>query len=451
MPKQRSEKQSALSEEIVRDSSDEDENEPVNRKPNGVINKSSKRHQSRSESENDSNRDRGSDDESTPGRTSRSSSASTSANRSEPDEGSQAAINEDAQQRELSNGIESDSDESASSESSRKRRREEDDQNRQPAKKHKSRWVAIQKCFSDCLPVSSDNISRRTTENPYQPPDEFVPLVLGPSDFASDVPAMFANLEGKQIWHISAPASLNISSVKELDLAAATRGDPILSERGISYRMQETTSKNDMLMLSEGRSAQYKTSKGTISRSFTLGVGAGISKGSETSKNRQEDSSQRALTSFAAQSPGERQHPRRQPEGLHKRYQPFGTDVVKARPLSSTMHKQKPLKSKLPPSEEVIIEDPMLGALASLRRSIRYEPKAMVFSTPAVKSTDRDVEMEEAPTLGKAGTTTVDVPSSSPQKIASPEKTGSPSKTNGQQKVKKKSRSRSKLVDGQTL
>lgn len=58
---------------------------------------------------------------------------------------------------------------------------------------------------------------------------------------AADVAKFFskAQLEGKQVWYITAPASLPVTVVQDLSIPVdkAENGQPVLSHNGEDYRM----------------------------------------------------------------------------------------------------------------------------------------------------------------------------------------------------------------------
>ncbi|KAF2466668.1 uncharacterized protein BDR25DRAFT_292997 [Lindgomyces ingoldianus] len=69
---------------------------------------------------------------------------------------------------------------------------------------------------------------------PFIPPKGFtaVPTHTNPSSQALKI---FDNIEGKQIWHITAPASVSLSGLKDLASDKVLKGEPILSYNGTDY------------------------------------------------------------------------------------------------------------------------------------------------------------------------------------------------------------------------
>ncbi|KAL6237687.1 hypothetical protein BDW75DRAFT_203478, partial [Aspergillus navahoensis] len=67
----------------------------------------------------------------------------------------------------------------------------------------------------------------------YKPPLGFKSAKNQPS--SSTTTSALSNLAGKQIFHITAPAFLPLSKVKEVSLAGALKGEPILKLGGVNY------------------------------------------------------------------------------------------------------------------------------------------------------------------------------------------------------------------------
>lgn len=69
---------------------------------------------------------------------------------------------------------------------------------------------------------------------PFKPPPGFE---KSSSKNSSKAPQLFgkSNLEGKEIWYITAPASVPIASVKEMSLRDAKLGKAVFSQNGNDY------------------------------------------------------------------------------------------------------------------------------------------------------------------------------------------------------------------------
>lgn len=152
----------------------------------------------------------------------------------------------------------------------------------------------------------------------FKAPHGYEPLILSASDFASASASLFENLEGKQIWHISAPDTVNIDAIKELDIQAALSGQAILSKDGIDYNMHPSLASNEVLLLPQGSDSTYEQSEMKISRSFHL------RQMSSKPKHQTKGQVEKTPLIFTAVEEGEERIPRKQPEGLKMRYTPFG-------------------------------------------------------------------------------------------------------------------------------
>ncbi|KAL4952315.1 DNA-directed RNA polymerase I, subunit RPA34.5 [Aspergillus filifer] len=69
---------------------------------------------------------------------------------------------------------------------------------------------------------------------PYKPPMGFKSASKNQAP-SSNILSTLSSLNGKQIFHITAPASLPLSKVKEVSLAGALKGEPILEHKGKQY------------------------------------------------------------------------------------------------------------------------------------------------------------------------------------------------------------------------
>jgi hypothetical protein len=202
-------KQSNLSEEVVHDSSDEDEPQIAEVES-----------ESKSESESEST---------TPTSTSGDDSESSS----------------------TSGQDDSESESSASSAPSRKRHSESVPETPlKRAKKTKPSTVRI-------------------APKPFKAPTGYESVTLSTSDYASDSASLFDDLTGKQIWHISVPDSVSIESIKTLDIQAALKGEKIHSKNGVDYNMQYISSTNETVLLPQGSNSTYKQAA-RIERSFRM-------------------------------------------------------------------------------------------------------------------------------------------------------------------------------------
>lgn len=57
--------------------------------------------------------------------------------------------------------------------------------------------------------------------------------------------SLFNKLQGKQIWHMTAPAGVSLQNLKELAMDKALNREAILSYKGADYRLLKTDNDED--------------------------------------------------------------------------------------------------------------------------------------------------------------------------------------------------------------
>ncbi|KAI5309905.1 hypothetical protein KEM55_002160 [Ascosphaera atra] len=149
---------------------------------------------------------------------------------------------------------------------------------------------------------------------PFRPPESFR-QVQGGAPPSAEVSQALSNLEGKQVWHITAPASVPLSSIKQLALDAVAQGQPILSHDGKQYRLREEqlgldTSKHLLVPNKQGN--VYHKDSHRVVQTFHLEQLVGLSPSTSDVKpsNVQVSKYEKPV--------------RQQPKNLKTRYRPFG-------------------------------------------------------------------------------------------------------------------------------
>ncbi|KAJ8105088.1 hypothetical protein OPT61_g10390 [Boeremia exigua] len=79
---------------------------------------------------------------------------------------------------------------------------------------------------------------------PYAPPKGFV-LVSEKDRTTSKAAKIFDNLQGKQVWHITAPAGVSLKELESISMDKAMKGDSILSQKGTDYGFSKTEKSED--------------------------------------------------------------------------------------------------------------------------------------------------------------------------------------------------------------
>ncbi|KAF2263525.1 hypothetical protein CC78DRAFT_617593 [Lojkania enalia] len=111
-------------------------------------------------------------------------------------------------------------------------------------------------------------VESRPTQ-PYVPPKGFEALSI-PIKASSPAVTIFEQLEGKRIWHITAPAGVPIREIKQVALDQALKGEAILNYKGIDYGFSteenEAGARNILLPHQNG----YKTVSAPITQTLRL-------------------------------------------------------------------------------------------------------------------------------------------------------------------------------------
>jgi hypothetical protein len=176
------------------------------------------------------------------------------------------------------------------------------------------------------LPLSSSSsgltINRKTVDPGFRPVVEFKP----PKGFkpfpptaspSPDISKLLSNLQGKHVWHITAPKFLSLDTIGEISLDKAVRGKPILfnDRKGYGLRTRKSEPEDKpKLLLPNKRGNTYQLGQTEISDTFYLEQVADYS--------IKEDFEKRSTTPppRGLEWPG-----RKIPKGLRMRYGPFGS------------------------------------------------------------------------------------------------------------------------------
>ncbi|GAD96831.1 conserved hypothetical protein [Paecilomyces variotii No. 5] len=147
----------------------------------------------------------------------------------------------------------------------------------------------------------------------FRPPPGFKPIKSQRAP-SSGVKSVLSDLPGKQVFHITAPASLPLSSIKEVSLAKVLSGEPVLEHKGVKYGIPaDTISQQDadekiLLAYDEKTKTYYNTSIGNI-QSYHLQELVSLPNG----------------TAYSKEKPDARKPPRPQPKDLKMRFRPVGS------------------------------------------------------------------------------------------------------------------------------
>jgi hypothetical protein len=123
---------------------------------------------------------------------------------------------------------------------------------------------------------------------------------------------------------------VDLTKVTELDIAAALRGEPILTTNGLDYGMQPAGEQGEVLLLPFGNPVFYKQ-KTKVERTFRLRQVSSMPKSNPVANIASNGSSNKSPTPakdliFTAQVPGRKKEPRKQPEKLGYKLAPLGIE-----------------------------------------------------------------------------------------------------------------------------
>lgn len=176
------------------------------------------------------------------------------------------------------------------------------------------------------------------TPQAYKPPAGFEPASVSfhPSSRISE---MFApsNLAGKHIWHITAPASVPLTSVKEVSTNNIANGASVLTYKGANYGLVSDSDAeqagNRALLLPSIQSSDYKTSINPITKTLHLQQLMSLPSHAPSPSIPRPDPTNAPLSY--------KKTPRPQPQGLKMRYHPFGaSDESEAQSESESLPAQ---------------------------------------------------------------------------------------------------------------
>lgn len=68
----------------------------------------------------------------------------------------------------------------------------------------------------------------------FVPPKGFTAVICNDKTISKSA-RIFKNLEGKQIWHITAPVGVSLNDLKEIAMDNAMNGGAVLQHKGMSY------------------------------------------------------------------------------------------------------------------------------------------------------------------------------------------------------------------------
>ncbi|KAI4633441.1 hypothetical protein J4E83_001908 [Alternaria metachromatica] len=152
----------------------------------------------------------------------------------------------------------------------------------------------------------------------YAPPKGFAPVPVNDRTISKST-GLFDNLEGKQIWHITAPAGVSLKDLSELAMDKAMKGDAVLSYKGTDYGFSQTESEDGTREVLLPRNNGMKPAPTRISQ--TLRLRSVVRLPHLTTKQADQNTGSEAAASITRSTI---RAPRPQVTGLKMRFLPTG-------------------------------------------------------------------------------------------------------------------------------
>jgi len=212
---------------------------------------------------------------------------------------------------------------------------------------------------------------------------------------ASDMAALdvFNALEGKQIWHISAPSTMPVSQIESLDIAGGLKGAEILNHKGIAYELSSANMEDATVLLPQGRNGEYAPASAKVTRAFRLQESSKATANGHIAASEHHDSEVDQTVKFFATQTGQKPPPRKQPGNLKARYVPYGASIEQQD--SSTDHVAVP-------DEDAIMIDASVNTVVEPETASQRTPKSSKKTKPKMPPTD-GTAVDEMPSRQKKG------------------------------------------------
>jgi hypothetical protein len=181
----------------------------------------------------------------------------------------------------------------------------------------------------------------------FKPPSGFEKAKFSSTDYAANSMAFLTeDLTTKQIWHITAPASVNIKDIKPFNIQDVRSGKPVFNKNGIDYGFLTGLHKTERLLLASEESVEYAPAIAPVSGTYHLREFGRSKVRSAADADKENDS-----VRFTAVSTVPSKKPREQPTGMRMRYQPYGSTPMSKGGISPTSTSTFHIPRELPESQ----------------------------------------------------------------------------------------------------
>ncbi|KAK1050753.1 hypothetical protein LTR12_007974 [Friedmanniomyces endolithicus] len=165
--------------------------------------------------------------------------------------------------------------------------------------------------------ATQENASGSLTATPWEAPSGYTAIDLS----AAPRSKLFAStsLEGKQIWHISAPSGVPLASISEVAIDATSSGKPVLKYKGFDYVLTESESDSARVYASAPGTESFTPVENPVVRTLQLQQQIILPELSDRQASQITGSAAAASIAQASVSTI-----RQQPKGLRMRFRPPG-------------------------------------------------------------------------------------------------------------------------------
>ncbi|KAL9601012.1 MAG: hypothetical protein Q9219_002834 [cf. Caloplaca sp. 3 TL-2023] len=180
---------------------------------------------------------------------------------------------------------------------------------------------------------------------PYHPPPGFEASVIKSSSRVHDL-FIKENLRGKQVWHVTAPKSLPVTSVKEVPLSEVASGNPIISYKDANYGIAAEVDADHgrkMVLMPSPKDNCYRSAEAEIAQTLRLQEIVKLPLPSAKAKDLPNGASKLSKSHVKIV--------REQPAKLRMRYRPFGDDTSSEEVDAAPRFKMPPIVSPAKPSK----------------------------------------------------------------------------------------------------
>lgn len=165
----------------------------------------------------------------------------------------------------------------------------------------------------------------------YRPPEDFTRI--SKKDVPSSNPFSATNLEGKEIWYITAPANVSLSALASVNPVDVAEGNPVMEVDGRSYCLRPdedaNTDESGVGLLVADSTGQYRAGMTSLLRNRRIMLTAKTAKKPIAKKFAIVETLGRSYTIPNDHVPKPKPV-REQPKGLKQRFTPIGADLVRS-------------------------------------------------------------------------------------------------------------------------